>query len=150
MKREFFGLKVSEQKKKKLEERAEAEDKTLSRIGEEAIDLFLSFPPRFLEELKAEADKYKISVGTYAIHLLCAFTAMTAALQSEGMKTPVFGYAFRITENGLLNPNETGVLTFQEVQSKIQEIKRKANSAKRAGRPVVLDEVEKGLLTYSL
>ena len=143
-------IRLTKEEKIKILDAVGDRETTISQMIREALDLYLEIPPDFFKGIKTDADEYKVSVGTFVAHLLTAYTSMTAAMVVEDIKTPIFNYAFRITDKGMMDAHEMGVKTFQEVQAKIREIKERANRAKRTKKEVVLDDTAKGLLSYAL
>jgi hypothetical protein len=150
MKKDQLGLRIAEEKKKAVEDRAVVEGKTVSQIASEALDIYLSIPPRFLKQIQIDADELKRPVGIVIAYLFAAYTAMTSAMVNEDIKTPIFDYAFRVHEGKLMELNEMGKLTFREVQGKIRELKDLAEKAKRSKKRVVIDDTIKGIMVYAL
>lgn len=154
MKKDFMGLRITEEKNEAVHVRAMNEGKTKSQIVDEALDIYLCFPPKFLKSIQKDADDLKRPVGIVVAYLFAAYSAMTSAMVNEDIKTPIFDYAFRTVDGKLMDLNEMGKRTFQEVQQKIRDLKKLAEQTERADkakgkkRPVV-DAPTKAIITYA-
>ena len=150
MRKEFLGLRLTDEKKKAVEARAATEGKNISQIAAEALDIYLSIPPRFMKKIEIDADELKYPVGILIAYLFAAYTSMTSAMVSEEIKTPIFDYAFRIANGKLMDLNDMGKLTFQEVQKKIRDLKDQAEKMQRTKKRIPVDDITKGIMTYAL
>lgn len=143
-------IRVSDEERAFILDGALERDITLSEYVRQAAAFYRAFPPEFLKRIKEEAEAAKMEPATFLVNLFCAYTAQEAALVSEGLNSNVREYAFRYDEKGLIDPNEAGIRTFNEVKEKIQKIKRRAEAAARQGKPAVLDGYEKGLMAHAV
>lgn len=150
MEKELLGFKIDPERKRQVEAMALAKNETKSKIVQDALDLYLTFPPGFIEEMEKQAKNLNMPLGIVLSHLLCAYTAQEAAIIAEGMNSGIHEYAFRYDEKGLIHPNDAGVLTFKEVRAKIQKIKRRRSEVKRTGKSFTMDGLEAGLMSHAL
>lgn len=149
-KTEQFNLRITENQRNGIERRAAAKGWTMGEVVSQAIDLYLGLPDGFLKGVEEDAERLQLSPVTVMDHLLLVYSAMESAIISEGLDSKIYQYAFRYDKEGLLSAHDAGVLTFKEVKEKIQDIKRRANIAKRTKKEVGLDNYDKGLVAHAL
>jgi len=130
------GYRITEQKKKEIEDIAELRGQSVQSLIDEAVDLRLGITEGFYDQLKLVADKLKLPLATVFSNMIIKQAAFNFAwVQVFGTAHPRAFKEFRFAGEGLLTGEPLSEVMVKEYVEILEKLESKTKDIQETEEP---------------